>query len=54
MNWVKGIPPRYMRDHLGMFSAGVDRLGWHGDMDRCWVENDENLCVCSRMIRTQF
>lgn len=54
MNWVKAIPPRYMRDHLGMFTGGENRLGWHGEMDRCWIENDENLCVCSRIIRTQF
>ena len=54
MNWVKGIPPRYMRDHMGMFTGGENRLGWHGEMDRCWMDNDENLCVCSRIIRTQF
>lgn len=54
MNWVKGIPPRYMRDHFGLFSGGENRLGWHGEMDRCWMDNDENLCVCSRIIRTKF
>lgn len=54
MAWVKGIPPRYMRDHMGMFTGGENRLGWHGEMDRCWMDNDENLCVCSRIIRTQF
>lgn len=54
MNWVKGIPPRYMRDNMGMFTGGENRLGWHGEMDRCWLDNDENLCVCSRIIRTQF
>ena len=54
MNWVKGIPPRYIRDHMGMFTGGENRLGWHGEMDRCWLENDENLCVCSRIIRTKF
>ena len=54
MNWVKGIPPRYMRDHMGMFTGGENRLGWHGEMDRCWMDNDENLCVCSRIIRTKF
>lgn len=54
MNWVKGIPPRYMRDHMGMYTGGENRLGWHGEMDRCWMDNDENLCVCSRIIRTQF
>lgn len=54
MNWVKGIPPRYMRDHMGMFTGGENRFGWHGEMDRCWMDNDENLCVCSRIIRTKF
>lgn len=54
MEWVKGIPPRYMRDHMSMFTGGDNRLGWHGEMDRCWIDNDENLCVCSRIIRTQF
>lgn len=54
MEWVKGIPPRYVRDHMGMFTGGDNRLGWHGEMDRCWMDNDENLCVCSRIIRTQF
>lgn len=54
MNWVKGIPPRYLRDQFGMFSGGENRLGWHGEMDRCWMDNDENLCVCSRIIRTKF
>lgn len=37
MNWVKGIPPRYMRDHLGAYTGGDNRLGWHGEMDRCWL-----------------
>ena len=23
-------------------------------MDRCWIDNDANICVCSRLIRTQF
>lgn len=54
MEWVKGIPPRWMRDNMGMFTGGDNRLGWHGEMDRCWMDNDENLCVCSRIIRTQF
>lgn len=54
MNFIKAIPPRFMRDHLGMFGDSDRRLGWHGDMDRCWVDNDEDICVCSRIIRTQF
>lgn len=53
MKFIKAIPPRYLRDHLGLYEGG-NRAGWHGDMDRCWVDNDENICVCSRIIKTQF
>lgn len=53
MNFIKAAPPRLMRDKLGMY-GGENRLGWHGDMDRCWVDNDNDICVCSRIIRTQF
>ena len=54
MNWVKGIPPRYMRDHMGMFTGGENRLGWHGEMDRCWIRKEDGVCVSSRLIRTDF
>lgn len=53
MNFIKAAPPRLMRDELGIY-GGENRLGWHGDMDRCWVDNDNDICVCSRIIRTQF
>lgn len=48
--WVKGIPPKFMKDRLGMYQSGA----WHGEMDRCWVDNDANLCVTSRLVRTKF
>jgi hypothetical protein len=53
MNFIKAIPPKYMKDNFGMYTGG-NRLGWQGDMDRCWIENEKNLCVCSRLIRTKF
>lgn len=53
MHFIKAIPPKYMRDHLGVYTGG-NRLGWNGEMDRCWIDNDENICVCSRLIRTQY
>lgn len=52
MNFVKGIPPRYLRD-AGLLGT-KNRVGWYGEMDRCWLDNEENICVTSRMIRTQF
>lgn len=53
MHFIKSIPPKYLRDCFGAFS-GDNRVGWHGDMDRCWIDNDENICVCSRLIRTKY
>lgn len=53
MSFVKAIPPRYLRDNFGMYSGG-NRAGWHGDMDRCWIDNEKNICVCSRLIRTRL
>ena len=53
MSFVKGIPPKLLKDKLGLYTGG-NRLGWQGDMDRCWIDNDRNICVCSRMIRTKF
>ena len=54
MSFVKAIPPKYLKDHFGMYTGGENRVGWHGDMDRCWIDNDKDICVCSRLIRTQF
>lgn len=53
MNFVKSIPPKFLRDS-GLLPDDDRRVGWHSDMDRCWLDNDENICVCSRLIRTQF
>ena len=54
MNFIKSIPPKWMRDNLGMYQAGENRLGWHGEMDRCWTDFDSNIQVCSRLIKTKF
>lgn len=53
MNFIKSIPPKMMKDRFGAYSGG-SRTGWHADMDRCWIDNDANVCVCSRLIRTKF
>ena len=53
MNFIKSIPPKLLRDQFGLYQGG-NRTGWHGEMDRCWVDNDANICVTSRLIRTKF
>ena len=54
MNFIKAIPPKMLRDKVGLYQGGENRVGWQGEMDRCWIDNDANICVCSRLIRTQF
>ena len=53
MNFIKAIPPKLLKDKMGMYSGG-NRVGWLAEMDRCWIDNDANICVCSRLIRTRF
>ena len=54
MHFIKVMPPKYMHDYFGLYPDGPNRLGWHGEMDRSWIDNDADICVCSRLIRTQF
>ena len=53
-NFIKAIPPKLAKDMFGMYQDSPIRVGWHGDMDRCWIDNDNNICVSSRLIKTQF
>lgn len=53
MNFIKAIPPKLLMDKFGMYKGG-GRTGWHGEMDRCWIDNEANICVTSRLIRTKF
>ena len=54
MHFVKVMPPKFMHDYFGLFPDGPNRLGWHAEMDRSWIDNDADICVCSRLIRTRF
>lgn len=54
MHFIKVMPPKFMHDYFGLFPDSPNRLGWHGEMDRSWIDNDADICVCSRLIRTQF
>ena len=53
MNFIKAIPPKMLKDRLDVYSGG-NRIGWNAEMDRCWIDNDANICVTSRLIRTKF
>lgn len=55
MEWIKSIPPRYLKETFGFYSDdNPNRVGWNSEMDRCWIDKEHKFCVCSRLIRTQF
>lgn len=54
MTWIKGVPPKMLKDRFGAYSSKGGRVGWHGEMDRCWIDNEKDICVCSRLIRTRL
>lgn len=47
MRYIKGISPQQVH-HM----RGIDREGWYQDMDRCWMDIDDRLDICSRLIST--
>ena len=47
MNWINIPSPKQLKDTFGI---GRD-VSWHWNMDRCWIDTDTGICVCSRIIR---
>lgn len=49
MTWIKAISPQMMHEKFGIYS-GL----WMPEMDRCWIREEDGVCVCSRLIRTDI
>lgn len=50
MKWIQQISPAQMHEQFGMYQEG----GWNAEMDRCWIDEDRQFCVTSRLIRTEW
>lgn len=48
MAWVKGVPPKMIHEHFGVYN-GL----WMPEMDKCWMDYDRGYQVLSRMINTK-
>lgn len=48
MTWIKSVPPKMLHDQFGIYN-GL----WMKEMDRCWIREEDGVCVCSRMLRTE-
>lgn len=46
MTWIKAISPKQMHDSLGIYPGK-----WQPEMDRCWIREEDGVCVSSRLIR---
>lgn len=46
MGWLKAISPKQLND-----TANVYHGQWLKEMDRCWIREEDGLCVSSRLIR---
>lgn len=47
--WIKGVPPKMAHDMLGIYQGQ-----WMPEMDRCWIREEDGVCVCSRLLRTSI
>ena len=47
--WIKGVPPKMLHDKFGIYKGF-----WMPEMDRCWIRKEDHVCVCSRLIRTEW
>lgn len=49
MPWIKAIPPKMLHDQFGIYQGQ-----WMPEMDRCWINTENGMCVSSRLIRTDI
>ena len=47
--WIKSVPPKAIHDKVGLYNGQ-----WFPEMDRCWIEKETKIQVCSRLIRTSI
>ena len=50
MKWIRQISPAQMHKEFGLYKGG----GWNSEMDRCWVDENREYCVTSRILRTEW
>lgn len=46
MGWIKAISPKQLNDVANIYHGM-----WAPEMDRCWIREEDGVCVSSRMIR---
>ena len=49
MAWIKAVTPKQLHDQFNVYHGQ-----WMPEMDRCWLREEDGVCVCSRMLRTKW
>ena len=49
MGWIKAVTPKQLNE-----VAHVYHGQWMPEMDRCWIREEDGVCVCSRLLRTDL
>ena len=49
MTWVKSITPAKVQSMINVYHGQ-----WMPEMDRCWIRKEDGVCVCSRLLRTEW
>lgn len=49
MTWIKSVTPAALHKNFGIYTGQ-----WMPEMDRCWIRTEDGVCVCSRLLRTDW
>lgn len=49
MTWIKSITPAKVQSMINVYHGQ-----WMPEMDRCWIRKEDGVCVCSRLLRTEW
>ena len=49
MTWIKAVTPKQLNELTGVYKGQ-----WMPEMDRCWIREEDQVMVCSRLLRTKW
>ncbi len=49
MGWIKAVTPKQLNDVMNVYHGQ-----WTPEMDRCWIREEDGVCVSSRLLNTKW
>lgn len=47
--WLKAVTPKQLNDQFNVYHGQ-----WTPEMDRCWIREEDGVCVSSRLLNTKW